>query len=166
MTSSLQITLREATDDDEPFLRQVYASTRADELAQVPWNAEQREAFLKMQFEAQHTYYHAQYPDANYHLICVGDERIGRLYTLRQDDEIRIMDITVMPERRNQGIGKRLVQDLVDEGNQSGKPVRIWVEYFNPSMTLFQRMGFSKVQEDGFNYLLEYRKPGSSKQPA
>src|SRR3712207_8583920 len=38
---------------DDEFLLDVYASTRSEELAPVPWTDEQKRAFLRMQFDAQ-----------------------------------------------------------------------------------------------------------------
>jgi GNAT superfamily N-acetyltransferase len=156
-TENLPITLRDAADEDEAFLREVYASSRAQELAMVPWNDEQREAFLRMQFDAQHSYYHAQFPEASYQVILREAEPIGRVYVLRKDEEIRVLDITLLPQHRSAGIGTSLMRELIDEADREGKAVNIWVEAYNPSRQLFERLGFAKIQEDGVNYLLEYR---------
>jgi GNAT superfamily N-acetyltransferase len=153
----MSITLRDASEEDEAFLREVYASTRAQELAPVPWNDEQREAFLRMQFDAQHFHYHSQFPEASYQIILQEAEPIGRVYLLRKEEEIRIMDITLLPQHRNAGIGTALISELLGEADRTGKAVNIWVEHFNPSRNLFERLGFAKVQEQDFNYLLEYR---------
>ena len=153
----MPITLREVTAEDEAFLLEVYASTRALELSLVPWSDEQREAFLKFQFEAQHTHYRTQFPEASYQIIFDDTERVGRLYVLRDPAEMRVLDITIMPQHRNAGIGTLLMRDLLTEAQQAGKPLSIWVEHFNPSQTLFQRLGFSKIEEDGYNYLMQWR---------
>jgi GNAT superfamily N-acetyltransferase len=153
----MSITLREVTAEDEAFLLEVYASTRALELSQVPWSDEQREAFVRFQFNAQHSYYRTQYPEASYQIIFNNTERVGRLYVLREPKGIRVLDVTITPQRRNAGIGTLLMRDLLTEAKQSGKPVSIWVEQFNPSQTLFQRLGFAKIQEDGYNNLMQWR---------
>jgi hypothetical protein len=46
-------TLRPVQEEDEALLLEIYASTRADEMALVPWNGAQKQAFLHMQFSAQ-----------------------------------------------------------------------------------------------------------------
>jgi ribosomal protein S18 acetylase RimI-like enzyme len=152
----MTIMLRDAGPDDEPFLFEVYACTRAAELAQVPWPDEQRDAFLRMQFQAQHSHYHEQYPDADYKVILREGEPVGRLYVLRERDLIRMMDITVLPEYRNSGIGSELIRGVLNEAAESGRNVQIYVETFNPSLALFKKMGFSILQEEGINYLLEW----------
>ena len=151
----MAITLRDASEEDTAFLLEVYRSTRADELALVPWSDEQKEAFLRFQFDAQHAFYHERFPAASFNLILQDDERIGRLYILREDEAIRILDITMLPRYRNAGVGTLLIRQLLIEGAQRSKPVGIWVEHFNPSLRLFERLGFSKIREDGFNWLME-----------
>jgi len=150
----MSITLRDTDEADTAFLLEVYGSTRADELALIDWSDEQKETFLKFQFEAQHRFYHEQYPDATYSIILRDGEPVGRLYVLRAEDLINILDITVLPQFRNTGIGTTLIVELLNEGAQSSKPVHIWVEYFNPSLRLFDRLGFSKIQEEGINWLM------------
>ena len=153
----MSVTLRDTCPEDQAFLLAVFATTRAQEMALVPWTEEQREAFIKMQFDAQDSFYHEQYPAASYQLIVDNGERVGRLYVHRTEEEIDILDITVLPPNRNAGLGTSLIRELLVEGAQTGKSVRIWVEHFNPSLSLFERLGFSRIQEDGFNYLLEYK---------
>ena len=153
----MSITLREAREEDEALLRKVYASTREQELALVAWSDEQREAFLRMQFDAQHFHYHSKFPQASYQVILHEAEPIGRIYVLRSEEEIRILDITLLPQYRSAGFGTKLIKEILDEADQTGKAVNIWVEDFNRSRGLFDRLGFSKVQEDGVNWLLEYR---------
>ena len=155
----MSITFRSIGSDDEAFLLKVYASARADELDRVPWNEAQREAFLKMQLDAQHHHYHERYPDAAYEIILVGQQPVGRLYVARLDEEIRIIDITILPEYRNAGIGTSIIESLLAEAAKSEKPVRVYVESFNPSLRLFERLGFIRVGEHGVHFLMEWRPP-------
>jgi GNAT superfamily N-acetyltransferase len=128
-------------------------------MALVPWSDEQREAFVRSQFDAQHSYYQAQFPDASYQVIMVDGQRAGRVYLLRESEAIRILDLTLLPQHRNSGVGTSLIREILAEADQAGRPVNIWVENFNPSLKLFERLGFVRVQEDGFNCLMEYRPP-------
>jgi RimJ/RimL family protein N-acetyltransferase len=154
---TMPITLSPVTTEDEAFLYQVYAATRAEELAQVPWNETQREAFLKMQFSAQQLHYRTFYPDSTHDIILLDADPIGRLYVARSAEGICILDITILPEHRDKGIGTPLIKCLMDEAAEAGKPLTIYVESFNPSRRLFERLGFSKVEDDGVNYLMEWR---------
>ncbi|HEX7999888.1 MAG TPA: GNAT family N-acetyltransferase [Pyrinomonadaceae bacterium] len=150
------LTLRPVAAEDEEFLVRVYASTRAEELALVPWNDQQREAFVRMQFNAQRQHYQSNFPTASHHIIERDGQALGRLYVLRTDDFIRIMDITLLPEFRNNGSGTTLIKDLMNEAAASRRPLRIYVENFNPSLRLFNRLGFKNVDEQGMHLLMEW----------
>ena len=150
------ITLRPVGPDDYDFLVEVYGSTRAEELALVPWTNEQRDAFTRSQLNAQQEHYLKTYPDATHDIIMSNGRPVGRLYVARLDQEIRIIDITLLPAERNVGIGSYLINQLLDEAKQTGKITRIYVEEFNPSLRLFQRLGFSPSEQHGFHLLLQW----------
>ena len=154
------MTLRDVSPEDDAFLRKVYACTRAQELAMVPWSDEQREAFLRFQFDAQDRDYRSKYPGASFQIILKDDQPVGRLYVSREPEQIRILDLTVLPEFRGQGIGSSLILELVAEADRNQKPVTIWIEQFNPSQVIFQHLGFKISQDDGYNNLFEYRPTG------
>jgi ribosomal protein S18 acetylase RimI-like enzyme len=150
----MNISLRPVADADLPLLFQLYASTREMELAQVPWGTEQKQAFLEMQFAAQLHAYAASHPQAAHDMICVDGEPLGRLYLDRSED-FHILDITVAPACRNQGIGGEILRRIIAEAEFAGKTVSIYTETFNPSMRLFERVGFRQKSVDGFLVLLE-----------
>jgi len=153
-------TLRTATAADIPLLQQIYYSTRTEELANVGWTPEQVEAFLLMQFTAQHRYYHEQFPDASYDLILRNGTPAGRLYVLRKSSEILIIDIALLPEHRNFGIGTWFLRKLISEADNANVPLRIHVEQMNPALRLYERLGFTKIDHQGIYYLMEYRPAG------
>jgi RimJ/RimL family protein N-acetyltransferase len=123
-------------------------------LALTPWTDEQRHAFILHQFTAQQEHYAKTYPGASHDIIMSNGRPVGRLYVGRLDHEIRIIDITLLPAERNVGIGSHLVQQLVDEANHTEKLIRIWVEEFNPSLHLFERLGFSRSEQQGIHVLM------------
>jgi GNAT superfamily N-acetyltransferase len=150
------ISFRPISDDDQEFLYRVYASTRAEEMKLVNWDEAQKESFLRMQFQAQHSYYHEQFTGAEFLIILRDGQRIGRLYVDRRDDEIRLIDIALLPENRGGGIGTVLIKELLDEAASVDKCVRIHVERFNPAMRLYERLGFRKTEDQDVYYLMEW----------
>lgn len=156
----MNITLRPITDADMGFLHRLYATTREDELRQVPWDAVQKAAFVSQQFNAQHQYWRENYTDTSWDLILKDGEPVGRLYVARWPDDIRIVDIALMPEHRGGGLGTRLLRDLLAEGEASGRKVSIHVEIFNPARRLYERLGFVQAGERGV-YLLMERHPAA-----
>lgn len=156
------ISTRPVEEDDAPFLLELYASTRAEELALVPWTAEQRQSFISMQFAAQQDHYRKQYPRAMHEIVLVNERPIGQLYVARLEHEMRIIDFTIMPDQRNAGVGSVLLSRLLDEPALAAKVVRIYVENFNPSLRLFERMGFKPVDKEGIHLLLEWTAHGDA----
>lgn len=150
-------------ESDLPFLRALYASTRADEMAQTGWSAGHIEAFLNQQFEAQHKFYLEHFGGADFDLILGEDgEPIGRLYLEERDDEFRIIDIALVAACRGKGIGGKLLQEILDRAFAAGKAVRIHVEQYNPAMRLYVRLGFKKVEEQGVYHLMESLPPNDA----
>ena len=160
MTATETIQLRPIEAVDEAFLRLVYASVRQEELDQVEWPLGHREEFLRTQFDAQHNHYCGNYPGAKFYVVKMDEKPAGRLYVHRTPSEIRIMDIALMPEFRNQGIGSRLLRQILDDGDRKGLPVTIHVEKFNPALELYERLGF-RMDADRGVYLFLKRMPSS-----
>lgn len=153
------VSLRPCLESDRDFLYRVYASTRLEELAPTGWSPGQMNAFLSMQFNAQHTYYHQQFADAEYSVVMLDGVPIGRLYVNRTPDEVLIIDIALLPEYRDRGIGTPLVRGLLAEADAGGKPVRLHVEKFNRALRLWQRLGFEVIEDQGVYWYMERRPP-------
>jgi ribosomal protein S18 acetylase RimI-like enzyme len=150
------LSFRPVATADLPFLYQVYASTRAEELAAVPWSDEQKAAFLTMQFRAQHADYERNYSSADRHVILHGDEPVGRLYVDRGEREHSVIDIALLPEHRGRGLGAAIMRDLQDEARSGGKLLTIYVEKFNPAMRLYRRLGFRTIEDKGVYDLMRW----------
>ncbi len=157
---TVSIVLCPVQPEDTAFLYRVYASTREEELAPLGWDAAQTDAFLRMQFNAQHRYYQDQFPDAAYQIILVDGCPAGRLYVDRDPDLVRIIDIALLPEYRGQGIGTTLLKGLLEEAGRANKPVRIHVEQANPALRLYRRVGFSIIADRGIYVLMEWSPGG------
>ncbi len=151
-----EITRRPVTDADLDFNRRVYAGTRAGEMALVAWSDAEKGAVLRFQFDAQKTYDDEQFPDASFDLVLLDGEPAGRLYVDRRADEIRLVDVALLPEHRGRGVGGRIMREILAEGEEKGLLVRIHVERENPAMQLYRRLGFAKVEEQGVYDLMEW----------
>jgi len=150
------ISFRSITPKDENFLYGLYASTREEELTQTSWTENEKEIFLKQQFSAQHLFYMQQFNKAKFDIVLKNNIPIGRLYVDRREDEIRLIDIALLPEFRNKGIGSSLLTELCDEARKNKKPLRIHVEKNNPALQLYRRLGFKEINDTGVYYLMEW----------
>jgi ribosomal protein S18 acetylase RimI-like enzyme len=144
-----RITLRPATPDDDSFQLELYVGTRLGELELIDWNEDQKLAFVKMQFNARQLQYSHRYPLADDNIILQGSQPIGRMLVDRNEQEMVLVDIALLPEHRNAGIGTRLVQSLLDEAIRTGKSVRLHVVTTNPAVRMYERLGFSTADDNG-----------------
>jgi ribosomal protein S18 acetylase RimI-like enzyme len=150
------LSFRPITDADLPLLFRVYASTRTEELAPTPWTEAQKTAFLRQQFQAQHTDYQRNYRGADWLVVTLAGQGIGRLYVDRNAREHSVIDIAFLPEHRGRGLGAALMRDLQDEAGAAGKPLTIYVEKFNPALRLYRRLGFQTVEDKGVYDLMRW----------
>lgn len=151
--------LRQVTPDDDPFLFSVYASTRADELAQVQWAEGQQEAFVKWQFEMQRREYDARFPDAQYDVVEIDGHSAGRIWIGQTEDEIRLLDIALLPQFQNRGAGTILITDLIDQARRAGKRLRHMVFVLNDNADRFyERLGFVVIEDMGGYKHMEWKR--------
>jgi ribosomal protein S18 acetylase RimI-like enzyme len=158
-TLPLDLVLRPATDGDRDLLRAIYSSTRTEELSIVPWSDADKVSFLAMQFEAQDAYYRLAYPEARFLVVERAGHPIGRLYVARLKDEIRIIDVALLPAHRGSGVGTALLRTVLAEADAAGLPVRLHVEPWNPARRLYERFGFRTVEAGPVYELMECAAP-------
>lgn len=152
------ISLRPISPDDAEFLYEVYASTRADELAQIPWNEAQLKMFLKMQLNARDQSYRMYYTGIDDQIILLNNQPVGRLIVVRTDEEIRLSDVALLPEYRRSGAGTALIKDLMSEASKVKKPIRLQVEIPNvQAKRLYDRLGFTTTGENITHFQMEYQ---------
>jgi ribosomal protein S18 acetylase RimI-like enzyme len=145
------ITLRPATAEDTPFLLNLFASTR-DEFKMLITDETQFAALVSMQFNLQRQQYQDGYPHGEDKIILSDGRPIGRMFTSEDDRTITLVDIALLPESRNAGIGRRLLNDLLGGAAEQGKAVTLHVFKNNPARNLYERLGFRQISEDSMYY--------------
>lgn len=152
------IGFRLVTENDLELLYRIYGSTRADEMAVTGWSEPDIENFLRMQFELQHTQYMKNYKNPCFEIILFKEEPVGRLYVERGKKEMRIIDIALLPHACRRGIGSKIISELIDEANKTRVILSLSVEYNNPVLGFYERLGFEQMDQGGV-YLLMEKKP-------
>jgi len=148
--------LRPADAGDEDFLFTLYAGSHGEDLPSLGWGPDQIQDFLKMQREAEQRFFAIEFPRADHQIVVVNQERIGRLLVERRQIEIRGVDLTLLPEFRNLGIGSCLIGQLQSEAESGRKPIRMQLIRFSPAIAFFERLGFTRVSETGTHYQMEW----------
>ena len=151
------ISLRSVETDDEALLLRVYAGTREPERRVVYWEDEEWAAFVRVQYEAQRSHYEINFPDAEHQVVLRNGAPIGRIWVARAADEIRLLDIAILPEHRGCGIGTHLIRGLQTDARAAGVPLRHSVEHDNDgARRLYERLGFVAVETQGLHTLMEW----------
>jgi GNAT superfamily N-acetyltransferase len=155
--AAFDVSYRAMAEADLPFIAALYASTRAEEVAATQWPEEMQQAFLAQQHQAQHHHYQAHYPKAEWLIVEAAGAPIGRLYLDERDDDLHLIDVSLVPERRGGGIGTAILEDLRDQARALGKTITLYVEPPNPARRLYQRFGFTSEGETGVYELMVWR---------
>lgn len=152
--------LRREREKDLPFLRTLYAGTRADEMRAGGWTQERQEAFLAEQFRLQDAYYRREFPDAARHIIEKDRRPVGRLYLRRivspvaARPEIRVNDISLLPAARCRGVGSALMKAVVETAAADGATVSLTVYEDNRAVGLYRRLGFQALAVENGRLLM------------
>lgn len=155
------VSLRPATADDADFLKRLYKSSRGDDLRELGWDENRVDEFLSMQYEAQTTFDEEDNRLAMDQVILFSDTPAGRLLVDSRDQELRCLDLALLPEFRNRGVGALLLRKLQDQAAKSHRPLRLQVIRFNRAVNLFERLGFIRTSETGTHFQMEWTPPGA-----
>ena len=150
--------LRPITDGDLDFLRELYASTR-DDIRQSGFSAELIQLLINLQFNSQHSHYQEYYPHASFDLIELDGRPVGRMYVNEADYEIRLIDITLLPSARNQGIATMLLSEWIENAKalEPSRPLRLRVDPNSPARRLYEKLGFELIADEHLNWHMQWK---------
>jgi len=154
-TALSMMLLRPVRTDDDDFLLALFASVRGPELDQLPWTDQQKAMFVRQQLDAQTAHWRAHYQDTSFDIIERDGNAIGRFYVARWRTEIRIVEIALMPEHRDAGVGTALIRELLKDADRTATRVTLHVDIFNRARRLYERLGFVANEENGVQVLME-----------
>ena len=149
--------LRPERAADRGFRYRLFCDSRQPEFAQLLAPAV-FEQVMQHQFHAQTTSYSAQFPNARFDIIELDGEPIGRIVLDRDDTTVLIVDQAIVPQQRRRGIGTAIMLAVMADAERAGLPVRLEVSSENdPSLRLYQRLGFVPIASAAFYLRLEWR---------
>ena len=149
------ITFKNVEDKDQQFIEMVYRSTREKELSLTGWPEDQKQRFIIMQSMAQLTEYKNKYKAATYRVILYKKRPAGRLYLSESNHEIRIIDITLLPEFQGKGIGSKILADIIKTAKQKNKKITLHVNHGNRAIKLYESLGFKKISATNIQEYME-----------
>ncbi len=149
----MNITFRPITDRDKEFLLVLYTTTRIHEVQPLGWTEQQIQEFMRMQFHCQwNSYKQFQFPNAQHWMIQYDGDDAGQVMVDISEEEILLVDISVLPSFRNRGICTHVTNLYIEEGQKQRKRVRLHVDKYSPGIRLYKKLGFVITGEDTFRY--------------
>ena len=159
--------LRPLAAADLPWVRDLYATTREEEMAQVPWPPKLKRNFLDQQCALQHAHYLAHFGDSDFLALERAGQPAGRLYVQRGGagtgrDEDLIVDISLFPGHRGKGVGAALIQAVQAEAAAGGRGTWLHVQRYNDgARRLYERLGFIADDHGGSHIAMHWRAPAA-----
>lgn len=142
--------------DDADFLDEVYASTRAD-VDLLPWDPALKREFILMQHRAQKAHYAEYYPNSNHYIVLFEGRPAGRHWIDYGPEDVRFVDMAILPEFRGHGIGTVLFEDALKHAREMGLPAVLHVMKGHRSIPMYKRMGFKFAGDNGAHDRMEWR---------
>lgn len=156
------IRLRMTRPSDRPIERRIHDANRQD-LYLIDREADFVQSILDLQFRARDQGYGEQFPDAQYYMIEKSGDVVGRLVVDFGHNEVRIIDIALLPACHNQGIGTQVITALQNVAGKIAASLALSVRQDNlAGISLYQKLGFIPDPDTipGAMYLLMVWKPG------
>jgi ribosomal protein S18 acetylase RimI-like enzyme len=150
------ILLQERTENDSEFFMELFGEIKSSELHLHSWPEQIKNQLITMQFHAYEQCIMAEFPNSVDYLIVYQSEKAGRLQLNKNKDGIRLINISLLADYRNKGIGAEIINNIVTEANQKGIPVILEVDKINPAQNLYYRLGFKVIQQDEIKYSMKY----------
>jgi ribosomal protein S18 acetylase RimI-like enzyme len=117
-----------------------------------------KQQLIRMQYTAQKDGYRSAFPGSGFEIILNAELKVGRIWIARLPDSIHLVDIAILPEAQNTGIGTKLVRELQREAAAAQRPIRLSVFRFNEgSIRFHQRLGFTLIGEDEIQLHFEWK---------
>lgn len=152
----MKIAYKPIKQPDFAFLKIVYRGTREGELNANNWTADQKNSFIEFQFNAQHAHYTSTFKGAEFNIITFNKINIGRLYTCESEKEIRLIDISLLPKYRGKGIGTRILKNLIEKSNTTGKVLNLHVLQTSPALKLYKLLNFKITENNNSHFYMEH----------
>jgi len=157
IASTERVRLRPEVPEDEEFLRSLFYAVRSPEFGIAGWPEEQLRGFLAMQERMQWTCYGQTYQRLERWIVEQDGKPVGRLYLAMEREELRVVEISVLPQNRGRGIGSTLLQGVFAQASSAGVDVVLSVDRGNPAEGLYRRMGFEPVRDEGTKTGMRWR---------
>ncbi len=90
----------------------------------------------------------------DYQVIYINNQIIGFLKVVFLETEIYLAEIQIAKDYQRLGIGTNLIRSVIEQAQAHHQPLWLKVLKTNPAQSLYQRLGFTTVDESCFHYIM------------
>lgn len=140
--------LRPATAVDREWLWQTKRSCMQAYIEQTwgTWDEDVQRASFTDRFEL-----------GEINIIVSGGRDVGFIAALHEPAAIQLFNIMIAPEFQHQGVGTAVLQHLQAVARALGVPIRLQVLKVNPARRLYERLGFTLVEDTPTHHRMVWR---------
>ena len=140
------VSRRQATDGDRELARSIHhrAYRNVIERQYGVWDV-----------AAQDQFFDAAWCATNHEIVLCDEACCGYCCVDNRSDDILIRELVIDPEYQCLGIGTRILQDVLNESNARGVPVRLQTQILNRAAGLYRRLGFRETKRTETHILME-----------
>ena len=140
----LNTKLRSAKPEDEKFVNDLTKLVMHDYVCKT-WDSEDdhKKYFDTNKFNLENT-----------RIIEQDGKNIGRLTLINQEGSIHLDNIHFIPEYQSCGIGKKIIEDVINNSKEKHLYVTLQVLRTNPAKALYERLGFKVYDENNTHYFM------------
>lgn len=142
-----QVILKPILEFDAPMLYEIFLSSRPDLCHVDLLNTAQGQILLKQQYELSQLYTHESEINTRF-MIHYENQAIGKLYLKHEETCVEVVSIAILPQYRNLGIGRFVLQELIDQAIVDDKMLKLRVSWYNrDAKRLYERLGFVETMD-------------------
>ena len=137
-----------ADDSDKPYFQDLHEQCYRDVVTRQ---------FGSWEPKTQRLNFNARWPVQQFSKIIIDGNVVGGIWLDEHDEFRQIREIQIHPTYQGQGIGTRVVQDVIYRSQQMDKKLMLKVLHENHALALYERLGFVVTDDTGVQYVMEYR---------
>ena len=154
-----KITTRPSVAEDSAFMLELYASTSKDVLDDLGWTIGSQRTFVIMQAQTEEWNRARLYPGMDRLTICVDEMPVGRLLVCMRNNMLHLVDLSLLPRFRGNGIGTQLMTEILGEARNARVPVKVKVRKDSGAIRFVERLGFGTPTDLGTTVELTWMPP-------
>lgn len=134
-----------ATESDKAYFRDLNRACYQDVVERQfgQWD----EAWQDQNFDS-------KWKEQNFHKIIERGEVVGGVWVEDHGTHLHLREIQIHPAHQGKGLGTAVLRDVIARAQFEGKRLQLRVLHLNKALSLYERLGFQRVEKMEAHYLM------------